>query len=422
MRIRKGFLFLISALVLTILAATDGISQVQRNRSSCVTHILFLGNSYTYFNNLPALVSELARAGQPCKVETRMVAPGGKRLKDHWENSASHEALNSQAWEFVVLQDQSTLGTNYYFEGNPRVGGDEIFRPYAELWANEIRLHHATPVFFLTWARKATPDDQAALNYAYFHTAKTTQAVVAPAGLAWAHVRKEEPAVDLYYRDGSHPSPAGSYLAACAIYSAIFRKRPVNLPSRISGAAVNLDTEQVEPNKTTVLVDLPQPVAAKLQAVAWDAWREIKRHGGYLNVRPAPLPNVTLPPGEPLTPLDLEGTWRGETRFYPGAGLTEILLKLQWNGSAWEGHLNINYSVKDFANESLELADLEIGPREFTFSDPNSAGVNKNRIVFRGVMSGAELRGTAETTVVGKVDGSDYKLEVLGQWILRRQK
>jgi len=74
---------------------------------SCTTRVLFLGNSYTYFNNVPAILSALAQAGHQCSVETRMVAPGGKTLKDHWESSASREALNSQAWDFVVLQDGS---------------------------------------------------------------------------------------------------------------------------------------------------------------------------------------------------------------------------------------------------------------------------------------------------------------------------
>ena len=420
---RTRFAVFIAALVLTLLPARElaAKSDVRRVPAPCVTRILFLGNSYTYFNNLPALVSELARAGQQCKVETRMVAPGGKRLKDHWESPASHEALNSQAWDFVILQDQSTLGTRYYFEGNARVGGDEIFRSYAERWADEIRKHHATPIFFLTWARRATPDDQAALNYAYTHAAKMTHAVVAPVGLAWARVREKNPAVDLYYRDGSHPSPEGSYLAACAIYATIFGKNPVNLPTRITGAPVNLETEQVEPDKSAVLVDLPPSVAAILQSAAWRAWQELKRHGEYLDVHPVPLPSITLPAGEPLTPEGLEGTWRGQVRFYPGAGPTEMVLQFRRDGNTWKGHLNINYSVKDFASESLDVVNLQVGPREFTFSDPSSAGVNKNKIVFRGVRFGSELRGVAETKVQGKVEGEDYTLELLGDWVLHRE-
>jgi hypothetical protein len=98
-----------------------------------------------------------------------------------------------------------------------------------------------------------------------------------------------------------------------------------------------------------------------------------------------------------------------------------MVIQFHWDGHTWKGHLNINYSVKDFASESLDLTDLQVGPREFTFSDPSSAGVNKYKITFRGVKAAGELRGQAETKVEGKVDGSDYKLEVLGDWVLRRE-
>jgi len=351
-----------------------------------------------------------------------MIAPGGKRLKDHWESSVAHEALNSRAWDFVILQDQSTLGTNYYFEGKTRVGGDEIFRPYAQRWAYEIRKHHATPVFFLTWARRDTPEDQAALNYAYIHTAKTTGSIVAPVGLAWARVRKAYPTVDLYYRDGSHPSPAGSYLAACVIYAAIFRKSPANLPAQISGAPVNLETEQVEPNKSDVLVDLPLSVAARLQAAAGNAWQQLKRHGGYLDVRAPRVPSATLPAGEPLTPANLEGVWRGQISFYPGDGPTEMVLQFNWNGHTWNGHLNVKHILKDFPSESLDLTDLQVGPRLFTFSDVISAGANKYKITFRGVKAARRLLGLAESTVEGKVDGSTYRVELKGDWVLRRDR
>jgi hypothetical protein len=408
-------------LLLATIASSAEAQQSNKPSRSCTTRVLFLGNSYTYFNNVPAILSELAKAGHQCSVETRMVAPGGKTLKDHWESSASREALNSQAWNFVVLQDQSTLGVNFYFEGQTRVGGDELFRPYAELWANEIRKHHATPVFYLTWARRATPVDQAALNYAYIQAAKTTRSLVAPVGLAWSRVRQTDPSIDLYYRDGAHPSTAGSYLAACTIYATIFGKSPVSLPSRISGVPVNLETEEPEPGKTAVLVDLPARVATTLQTAAWSAWRELKQHGGYLNVSPVPLPSVKLPVGERLGPSDLAGTWRGQILFYPGAGSTEIVLKFHRDGETLKGHLEIKYSVKDFASESFDLTDLRVEDREFTFSDPKSPGANNFKISFRGVKSGAELRGLAKTKIEGKVNGSDYRVEVLGDWVLRRE-
>src|SRR5690349_10734060 len=345
-------------LALLFVCAPHVVAADVRASAPCVTRVLFLGNSYTYFNDLPAIFSELAKAGHQCSVETRMIAPSGKRLKDHWENPAARDALNSQRWDFVVLQDQSTLGTNIYFEGNSRVGNDDVFRPYAELWANEIRKHGATPVFYLTWSRRTTPEDQAALNYAYIHAAKTTHSVVAPVGLAWARVRETDPKIDLYYRDGSHPSPAGSYLAACALYAAIFHKSPANLPARITGVPVNLDTEELEPNKTAVLVDLQPAVALTLQNAAWNAWQQLKRNSA--NVSPVRPPEVKLPAGESLTAANLAGTWRGQIRFYPGAGPTEMVLKLARLGDTWKGHLEINYSVKDFPPESIELADLHV--------------------------------------------------------------
>jgi hypothetical protein len=167
-------------------------------------------------------------------------------------------------------------------------------------------------------------------------------------------------------------------------------------------------------------VDLQQAVGLKLQRAAWNACQELKRHGGYLNLQAVPPPKIPLAAGDSLTAANLEGTWRGQIRFYPGAGPTEMVLKFERVGDTWKGHLNINYSAKDFVSEAIDLPDLLVGRNDFTFSDPASAGVNKFKVMFRGVKVGAKLRGRAETTVEGKVDGRDYKLEVLGDWELHR--
>jgi len=90
--------------------------------------ILLIGNSYTYVNNLPEIIRQLALAGNQGDVETRMIAPGGWRLKDHWERAEALKALHESKWDTVVLQEQSTLGVNYYVDGIVRIGGDHIFR------------------------------------------------------------------------------------------------------------------------------------------------------------------------------------------------------------------------------------------------------------------------------------------------------
>jgi hypothetical protein len=237
--------------------------------------LLFIGNSYTYFNNLPEMFAKLAEAGHQ-QVETRMTAPGGWKLQDHWNKGEALKVLHEGRWDYVVLQEQSTLGLNVVIDGQPRVTSDEVFRPYADKWAAEIRKAGAQPVFYLTWARKATPDDQSVLNDAYVRAAKANRATIAPVGIAWNQVRQQHRSIELFYMDGSHPSPSGTYLAACTFYATVFHASPVGLPARIVGRPVNLDTAQVEVDKTTVLVDLPAPDAQALQAAAWAAWQSIR--------------------------------------------------------------------------------------------------------------------------------------------------
>lgn len=73
------------------------------------TSVLFLGNSYTSVNDLPGLVQQLALS-MGDTVNVQMVAPGGFTLYEHSTTLASIDAINAQAWDFVVMQEQSQLG------------------------------------------------------------------------------------------------------------------------------------------------------------------------------------------------------------------------------------------------------------------------------------------------------------------------
>jgi len=381
--------------------------------------VLFIGNSYTYYNNLPEVFMKLAQAGGAGKVETAMVAPGGWRLKDHWEKGDAHRVLRERRWKCVVLQDQSQLGTNCYFEGKPHVGSDELFRPFAENWGVEIQDVGAVPIFFLTWARKAAPQDQAALNYAYFHAAKETSSKVAPVGIAWALVREQHPEIDLYVADGSHPSPAGTYLAACTLYAAVFGLDPDGLPAKVGGRPVNLETEKVEPDKTQILIDLPPAEAKILQTAAWTAKRQLDKKGGYLPVTPAPPVSLpALPEGETLSGLNLEGSWTGELLFYP-AGPAQMSLLIGREGEVWKGHLEIKHNSKNTPDESFDLGDLKVGERSLTFSIPKSGGVDNLSVSFRGVCPKADdMRGTAEAAQ----KSGDSPTRLLGTWTIHKAR
>jgi len=382
--------------------------------------VLFIGNSYTYFNDLPEIFTKLAEAGHQAKVETTMIAPGGTSLRDHLEKGDDLKVLRASKWDYVVLQEQSVMGVSYYVNGNPRVVTDEYFTPYAEKWVAEIRKAGATPVFYLTWARKATPEDQTELAYAYIHVARETESLVAPAGIAWSLVRQRQPNIDLFYKDGSHPSPAGSYLNACAMYASIFDQDPAGLPSQISGVPVDLETEKLEPDKTTVLVDLPPDQARALQSAAWDAWQQLKQRGGYLDLSPAPMPSIPpLPQGQALTPASLEGSWTGNILFYP-SGPADMTLQLHRNGSAWKAHLELKFHYPDFKDESIDVSDFHVGDHELSFRDRESwrGQFGGFDVHFEGVRTAtSELQGTAETTR----PASEGLLHWLGTWQLHRQ-
>jgi len=380
--------------------------------------ILFLGNSYTYFNNLPEILTKLAEAGGQARVEAAMIAPGGWRLKDHWEKGEARPTLQAAAWDVVALQDQSTLGLNYYLDGLVRIAGDQVFRPFAEKWIAEIRGAGATPMLYLTWARKATPQDQAALTSAYMRAAKDFGARVAPVGLAWESLRRDQPGLELYYADGSHPSAAGSYLAACVFYAAVFHRSPEGLPAKISGIPVNLETAKPEPERTAVLVDLAADLAQAVQRAAWNACQELDRAGGVLDVPAVPAPELPpLPQGEALDAAEIEGTWAGDLSFYPPPFLpAHMELALRREAGALKGRLTLQYHSSRQPDQTLDLDDLRAEGNELRFSDPKAA--QNLAIAFRGVKAGAdELRGRADAS-----QGSpEATVRLCGTWRLRRK-
>ncbi len=406
----------IVAIFINVLLAVSALAQVAPP-SEKPLRVLFIGNSYTYFNNLPEMFAKLAQAGLQKPVIYEMQAPGGVRLKDHWDRAETRKALEEQKWDYVVLQDQSLLGTNYYYEGKPRIPSDELFHTYALQFVKAIREAGAIPVFYLTWARKVVPEDQAALTSAYMRAAKETKSIVAPVGIAWADVESKYPAINLFYQDGSHPSSAGTYLNACVFYATLFGRSPAGLPSQISGPPMNLETAKPDAGKTAILVNLPAEQARKLQEAAWRASVALRKNGGYLpSTAISPPPLSPLPAGEKLDKNNLEGTWSGRILFYP-VGPVDMTLQLQSSATGWTGHLELQYHAKDVADESLEVADLNVGEAEITFTDPKSAHVGNLPVHFRAVLTpGGQMVGTAETSG----DKPDAPMKVLGDWKLTR--
>ena len=209
--------------------AGPGQTCVDSASAKCV-RVLFLGNSYTYVNDLPGTFAQLAQSGGH-PVQVAMVANGAETLAEHAGSTESIGKISSQSWSYVVLQEQSetpasSAGASYYMY------------PAARELASRAEAAGATPLFFMTPAHRdglpgsATPDYesmQRAIDDSYLAIARELGDPVAPVGYTWFLVRSRHPEIALWQDDGSHPTVAGTYLAACVFYAAVFRQTPEGL-------------------------------------------------------------------------------------------------------------------------------------------------------------------------------------------------
>ena len=220
--------------------------------------VLFIGNSYTYFNDLPSIVSRLAADRKGNKLlETAAITKGGATLKFHWEEGFALEKLKQERWDYVVLQEQSLLPIN----------NRDIMHTYARLFDAEIKRAGAKTIFFLTWARQNRPEMQQALTEAYFSIARELGAMVAPVGIAWQNALKENPKLVLHDRDQSHPNFAGSYLAASVFYALLYDRSPEGLAEK--GPKKEPATSENDLSNSPDAVNLTDADAAFIHRVAW---------------------------------------------------------------------------------------------------------------------------------------------------------
>jgi hypothetical protein len=199
---------------------------------------LFLGNSYTAYNNLPQLVADAAAsAGDVLLFGSN--TPGGYTLQGHSTNATSQALIATGTWDYVVLQEQSQAPSFPLSQVEAQVF------PFAALLDDQI--HAANPcaetVFFMTWGRKNGDASNCAtwppvctyagmdslLNLRYRMMAEANDAILSPVGAVWRYIRTHYPTLELYQSDESHPSAAGSYAAACSFYAALFRKDPTTI-------------------------------------------------------------------------------------------------------------------------------------------------------------------------------------------------
>ncbi|MBL8961247.1 MAG: MBL fold metallo-hydrolase, partial [Gemmatimonadetes bacterium] len=364
----------------------DGFSFLMR-RPEPPLRVLFIGNSYTYFNNLPEIVADFARlANTSREIRVESIVRGGATLRDHWDAGTALARLRATPWDFVVLQEQSMLGLALQ-DGRPTINDPGFFHHYARLFVDQVKAAGATPVFFLTWSRRATPELQPRLTRAYQEIARATGARLASVGPAWQAVRQQRPDLELYASDGTHPSPTGSYLAAATIWSTISGATPVGLPRRARGRlVVDSATGSRFSDTTGFLVQLPESDAAFIQRTiaATSAASE----------PPDASPPATPPNTAALPPrAQLLGEWKGRMALYDDS--VDVTLQLADSGGRLVGQWMV-HGAGWSSSTRLTQPDIDGNALAFLVADPRFlAPTERHRAVWvDGALHGTVTAGT----------------------------
>ncbi len=217
--------------------------------------ILFLGNSYTNYNHLPDIVSDLAlNSGKEIYVES--YAPGGQSLHDHASSFETYLRINQKKWDFIILQ-----GTGRRIAYPESYSSDPSFEALTSLKQIIHENCVSTRILFfmpwadedgMTWVANRTEDYFKMQVDIYLKTIEFSEALdlsISPVGWAWYRVlyEKELPLHYLHSDDWNHPNSKGSFLAACVIFSSIFIESTTNNPYYPSG----LDHAEGDYLKTT---------------------------------------------------------------------------------------------------------------------------------------------------------------------------
>jgi Tol biopolymer transport system component len=192
--------------------------------------VLFIGNSLTFYNNLPEMFAALTRsAGRD--VEVDMAAIGGATLAYHAAAPSTVDRMAGRNWDYVILQEQGRI---------PAIEEERKAEMYPAVRQLERRISEigAETVLFMTWGRRdGLPEDglpefatmQSQVGAGYSEIADELGVMVAPVGIAWQSALSQYEELDLWQADGGHPSRAGSYLAACVFYAVIYQQSPEGL-------------------------------------------------------------------------------------------------------------------------------------------------------------------------------------------------
>ena len=191
--------------------------------------ILFIGNSFTFYWNLPSLVEKMSiQRGLNWDV-SHFTVPSAT-LKVHWNNPDLKSLLESETFDHIIIQEHSSnILTN--------ADGDSsfYFGQIKSIIPASTQIH-----FFSTWMYPSI--EQFNIDNVEYPIEENIKEIIEgtatkliPVGRAFKLFQDKYPQFNLLMEDDKHPNSNGSYLASCVIFSHLSAESSMNLSKRYKG-------------------------------------------------------------------------------------------------------------------------------------------------------------------------------------------
>lgn len=194
--------------------------------------ILFVGNSLTYFNNMPQTFEQIADE-QGYQVTVDQHTPGGTGFVHHVANDALYQKFRDRTWDYVILQPGSNESPGFSFpiaetiERGKRLRDSILkYSPCASIYYYEISygIVNATPESFTQYQNRQT-----LIKDNLIQMGNETDVPFVPVGECFKASMETDDSQFLWVNYGDiHPNAKGSYMAACSFYNGIFKQAIIN--------------------------------------------------------------------------------------------------------------------------------------------------------------------------------------------------
>ncbi|MFC2186807.1 DUF4886 domain-containing protein [Peijinzhouia sedimentorum] len=219
---KKNIYILFLSMSVLLMSPNTSFSQAKEKKA---IKVLFVGNSFTYFFNLPQVVASMAES-QGIEIITRQSTVGGSNLEEHWKEqkgTKTRKLLDSLEWDYVVLNNHSTSA----------IDTPDEFMEYGAKFIELIRSKGAEPIIMQTWGYKSNPLMIRPIIEGYNKLIEETKSEFVPAGELFMEARKWRPDLELF-QDDKHPSSNGTYMLGLAFFKYFTGNSTAEIPPRLT--------------------------------------------------------------------------------------------------------------------------------------------------------------------------------------------